>query len=122
MDKDKIESYKTLPNPENSKNKRKKSKENIEIFSSKNDTEMISLKETKKTIKKEQKQNLLQLNSSNGELEDLPIEKDIPVINSPSEDNNIINPCHYGNLKCFCFNKKKGTSLIAIGPHCKKIF
>ena len=51
MEKDKIESYKTLPNPENSKNKRKKSKDNIDLFSTKNDTEMISLKETKKRTK-----------------------------------------------------------------------
>lgn len=120
MDKDKIESYKNLSSTESPKNKRKKSKENIEFFPSKKESELISLKESKKKLKKEQKQNLLQINSPNGELEDLPIEKDTGI-NIPSNNNNNINPCHLGNLKSFCINKKKGIPLIAIGPQCKKI-
>ncbi len=120
MDKDKIESYKNLSSTESPKNKRKKSKENIEFFPSKKESELISLKESKKKLKKEQKQNLLQLNSPNAELEDLPIEKDTGI-NIPSNNNNNINPCHLGNLKSFCINKKKGIPLIAIGPQCKKI-
>ena len=120
MDKDKIESYKNLSSTESPKNKRKKSKENIEFFPSKKESELISLKESKKKLKKEQKQNLLQINSPNGELEDLPIEKDTGI-NITSNNNNNINPCHLGNLKSFCINKKKGIPLIAIGPQCKKI-
>ena len=120
MDKDKIESYKNLSSTESPKNKRKKSKENIEFFPNKKESELISLKESKKKLKKEQKQNLLQLNSPNAELEDLPIEKDTGI-NIPSNNNNNINPCHLGNLKSFCINKKKGIPLIAIGPQCKKI-
>lgn len=120
MDKDKIESYKNLSSTESPKNKRKKSKENIEFFPNKKESELISLKESKKKLKKEQKQNLLQINSPNGELEDLPIEKDTGI-NIPSNNNNNINPCHLGNLKSFCINKKKGIPLIAIGPQCKKI-
>jgi hypothetical protein len=120
MDKDKIESYKNLSSTESPKNKRKKSKENIEFFPSKKESELISLKESKKKLKKEQKQNLLQLNSPNAELEDLPIEKDTGI-NIPSNNNNNINPCHLGNLKSFCINKKKGIPLRAIGPQCKKI-
>ena len=120
MKKDKIESYKNLSSTESPKNKRKKSKENIEFFPNKKESELISLKESKKKLKKEQKQNLLQINSPNGELEDLPIEKDTGI-NIPSNNNNNINPCHLGNLKSFCINKKKGIPLIAIGPQCKKI-
>ena len=120
MDKDKIESYKNLSSTESPKNKRKKSKENIEFFPNKKESELISLKESKKKLKKEQKQNLLQINSPNGELEDLPIEKDTGI-NIPSNNNNNINPCHLGNLKSFCINKKKGIPLIAIGHQCKKI-
>ena len=120
MDKDKIESYKNLSSTESPKNKRKKSKENIEFFPNKKESELISLKESKKKLKKEQKQNLLQINSPNGELEDLPIEKDTGI-NIPSNNNNNINPCNLGNLKSFCINKKKGIPLIAIGPQCKKI-
>ena len=120
MDKDKIESYKNLSSTESPKNKRKKSKENIEFFPNKKESELISLKESKKKLKKEKKQNLLQINSPNGELEDLPIEKDTGI-NIPSNNNNNINPCHLGNLKSFCINKKKGIPLIAIGPQCKKI-
>ena len=120
MDKDKIESYKNLSSTESPKNKRKKSKENIEFFPNKKESELISLKESKKKLKKEQKQNLLQINSPNGELKDLPIEKDTGI-NIPSNNNNNINPCHLGNLKSFCINKKKGIPLIAIGPQCKKI-
>lgn len=119
MEKDKIESYKNLSSTESPKNKRKKSKENIEFFPNKKESELISLKESKKKLKKEQKQNLLQINSPNGELEDLPIEKDTGI-NIPSNNNNNINPCHLGNLKSFCINKKKGIPLIAIGPQCKK--
>ena len=45
MDKDKIESYKNLSSTESPKNKRKKSKENIEFFPNKKESELISLKE-----------------------------------------------------------------------------
>ena len=120
MDKDKIESYKNLSSTESPKNKRKKSKENIEFFPNKKESELISLKESKKKLKKEQKQNLIKINYPKLEFEDLPIEK-YTLINNQSNNNNNINPCHLGNLKSFCINKKKGIPLIAIGPQCKKI-
>ena len=51
MDKDKIESYKNLSSTESPKNKRKKSKENIEFFPNKKESELRKRYRNKYTIK-----------------------------------------------------------------------